>query len=196
MNAVIKNNIIRLYSNCTKSQIKDPLIPIQGTELSRLPFPNQSVIFDYRSALFNKIHAPYRPQNRVNATKFAYRNPTSLVPMLRKSTCKFTMALPFFLSFSCLSFVCFLSLFVCFHFLCVCVSVLFCIVFVLLKLMVLQHILFTKAYNMLRFLIETLRELSVIGLMTTRFQKIFANVLFGCCKKKYNSRSRIEIEKK
>lgn len=49
---------------------------------------------------------------------------------------------------------------------------------------------------MLRFLIETLRELSVIGLMTTRFQKIFASALFGCCKKKYNSRSRIEIEKK
>lgn len=58
----MKNNIIRLYSNYTKSQMNDPLIPIQGTELSRLPFPNQSVIFDYRSALFNKIHAPYRPQ--------------------------------------------------------------------------------------------------------------------------------------
>ena len=139
---------------------------------------------------------PIDPKSRVNTTKFAYRNPTSLVPILRKSTCKFTMALLFF----CLSVVCllfaFLSLFVCFHFLCVCVSVLFCIVFVLLKLMVLQHILFTKAHNMLRFLIETLRELSVIGLMTTRFQKIFANALFGCCKKKCNSRSRIEIEKK
>lgn len=143
-----------------------------------------------------KFMLPIDPKSRVNATKFVYRNPTSLVPILRKSTCKFTMALPFFLSFSCLSFVCFLSLFVCFHFLCVCVSVLFCIVFVLLKLVVLQHILFKKAHNMLRFLIETLRELSVIGLMTTRFQKIFANALFGCCKKKYNSRSRIEIEKK
>lgn len=54
---------------------------------------------------------------------------------------------------------------------------LFCIVFVLLKLMVLQHTLFTKAHNMLRFLIETLRELSVIRLMTTRFQTIFANAL-------------------
>ena len=30
---------------------------------------------------------------------------------------------------------------------------------------------------MLRFLIETLRELSVIRLMTTRFQTIFANAL-------------------
>lgn len=62
VNAVIKNNIIRLYSNCTKSQMNDPLIPIQETELSRLPFPNQSVIFDYRSALFNKVHALYRRQ--------------------------------------------------------------------------------------------------------------------------------------
>lgn len=55
-------------------------------------------------------------KSRFNDTKFAYRNPTSLVPILRKSTCKFTMALPFLLSFSCLSFVCFLSLFVCFYF--------------------------------------------------------------------------------
>ena len=54
---------------------------------------------------------------------------------------------------------------------------LFCVVFVLLKLMVLQYTLFTKAHNMLRFLIETLRELSVIRLMTTRFQTIFANAL-------------------
>ena len=58
-----------------------------------------------------------------------------------------------------------------------CVSVLFCIVFVLLKLMVLQQTLFTKAHNMLRFLIETLREPSVIRLMTNRFQTIFANAL-------------------
>lgn len=43
--------------------------------------------------------------------------------------------------------------------------------------MVLQQTLFTKAHNMLRFLIETLRELSVIRLMTTRFQTIFANAL-------------------
>ena len=101
--------------------------------------------------------------------------------------------------FFCLSVVCLLFAFcLCLpvFIFCVCVSVLFCIVFVLLKLMVLQQTLFTKAHNMLRFLIETLRELSVIGLMTTRFQKIFASALFGCCKKKYNSRSRIEIEKK
>lgn len=43
--------------------------------------------------------------------------------------------------------------------------------------MVLQQTLFTKAHNMLRFLIETLRELSVIRLMTTIFQTIFANAL-------------------
>lgn len=110
-------------------------------------------------------------KSRFNDTKFAYRNPTSLVPILRKSTCKF------FLSFSCLFFVYFLSLFVCSHFF-VCVFLCcFVLFFVLLKLMVLQHTLFTKAHNMLRFLIETLRELSVIRLMTTRFQTIFANAL-------------------
>lgn len=131
-------------------------------------------------------------KSRFNDTKFAYRNPTSLVPILRKSTCKFTMALPFFPIFQLFVF-CLLFVFVClFSFFCLCVSVLFCIVFVLLKLMVLQHTLFTKAHNMLRFLIETLRELSVIRLMTNNFCQCF----IGRCRGKYNSRSRIEIEKK
>ena len=114
-------------------------------------------------------------KSRFNDTKFAYRNPTSLVPILRKSTCKFTMALPFLLSFSCcllFAFCLCLSVFI-FLFVCFCV-VLYCFCFVKIDGSPAHS---TKARNMLRFLIETLRELSVIRLMTTRFQTIFANAL-------------------
>ena len=73
-------------------------------------------------------------KSRFNDTKFAYRNPTSLVPILRKSTCKFTMALPFFPIFQLFVF-CLLFVFVClFSFFCLCVSVLFCIVFCFVKI--------------------------------------------------------------
>ena len=70
-------------------------------------------------------------KSRFNDTKFAYRNPTSLVPILRKSTCKFTMALPFLLSFSCcllFAFCLCLSVFI-FLFVCFCI-VLYCFCFV------------------------------------------------------------------